>query len=103
MSEKIISKQEVKKVADLARIEISPQEEEKFASELNSILGYFKDLSEVETNGQEKFDHYNLERNQFRPDEVVDPTDDEKEKIRSQFPNRKGDLLKVKEVLANGN
>lgn len=99
--EKIISQEEVKKVAELARIEISSQEEEKFAKELNSILEYFKDLSEVETNNQDRLNHFGLAQNQFRTDQINEPQDKRKEATRDLFPQRKENYLKVKEVLNN--
>lgn len=97
--EKIISREEIKKIAALARIEIDSKEEKKFAQEIGSILEYFKDISGVDTAAQEKFDHFKLKQNQFRADEVEDTEDVQKEAIRQLFPNRKGDHLKVKEVL----
>ena len=98
---KIISQEEVNKVAKLARIEISPQEGKEFAKELNSILEYFKDISEVETNGQDRLDHFELAKNQLRTDQVNDPQEKQKEATRKLFPQRKENYLKVKEVLNN--
>jgi len=99
---KIISKEDVKKVAELARVGITEKEEKKFAKELDSILDFFKNLSEVETSEATEFDHYKLTENQLRDDEIDEASDDEKEAMRKLFPDRKGNHLKVKEVL-NGN
>ena len=101
MTNKIISKEDVEKVAKLARIEISEKENKKFAGELNSILDFFKNLSEVETEAAAEFDHFKLTKNQFREDEIDEASDDEKEAMRELFPDRKGGHLKVKEVLNN--
>jgi aspartyl-tRNA(Asn)/glutamyl-tRNA(Gln) amidotransferase subunit C len=40
----MISKEEVKKLADLARVEMSEPELEKLAKDLESILGYVSEL-----------------------------------------------------------
>ena len=47
MTEKIITKKEVEYVAKLAKLEFN--EKEKFTSQLNSILDYFKKLNEIDT------------------------------------------------------
>ena len=99
MPEKNISKEEIRKVSQLARIEISQKEEEKFAKEINSILEYFKDLSQVDVMETGGFDHYCLQENKFREDEVENLQEEAKEGIRKLFPEREGNYLKVKAVL----
>jgi len=49
MAEKIITKKEVEYVAKLAKLEFNEEEKEKFTSQLNSILDYFKKLNEIDT------------------------------------------------------
>lgn len=97
--EKIISSEDVEKIASLARVEIDPDEKGKFAKEISSILEYFKDLNTVSTSGRERFDHYELLKNQFRADEIDQMDDEKKQATRDLFPDRKGNHLKVKEVL----
>lgn len=100
MTEKqIISKEQIKKTAQLARININEQEEEKFTKEIGAILEYFKDISEVEDQEIEKIDHYDLQKNQLRRDEAREKDEEKKENIRKQFPKRKDDYLDVKAVL----
>jgi aspartyl-tRNA(Asn)/glutamyl-tRNA(Gln) amidotransferase subunit C len=100
MTEKqIISKEQIKKTAQLARINIDEKEEEKFAKEIGSVLEYFKNISEVEAREIEKIDHYDLQKNQLRKDEAKEKDEEKKEDIRKQFPKRKDDYLKVKAVL----
>ena len=45
----IIDNEQVRKVAHLARLELKSEEEEMFATQLSSILEYFKHLSELDT------------------------------------------------------
>lgn len=44
-----IDREEVKKVANLARLNITEAEEVAFTTQLNSILEYFDQLSELDT------------------------------------------------------
>jgi aspartyl-tRNA(Asn)/glutamyl-tRNA(Gln) amidotransferase subunit C len=49
MTEKIITKKEVEYVAELAKLTFNEEEKAEFTSQLNSILGYFKKLNELDT------------------------------------------------------
>ena len=50
----MIDREEVRKVANLARLELTPEEEEEqFTSQLNGILDYFEQLSELDTSNVE--------------------------------------------------
>lgn len=44
-----ITKEEIKHIAELARLELTPAEEEKFRGQLGSILEYIGQLKEVDT------------------------------------------------------
>ena len=46
-----LTKEDVLKLAALARISLSDDEVEKFATELNAILGYVEQLSGVDVSG----------------------------------------------------
>lgn len=47
----MITREDVKKIANLARIKISVEEEEKIQKDISSILGYIDTLSEVDVSG----------------------------------------------------
>lgn len=47
----MLTTQQVQHIANLARIQIEPNELQTYATELSSILDFFKDLQEVETEG----------------------------------------------------
>lgn len=98
---RIISKEDVEKVAGLARIEIDENEKEKFAGQLSDILGYFKELSQLDLGSGdfEKVKHLDTDENQARKDELIEYSEEERENIRKQFPDRKENYLKVKAVL----
>lgn len=48
-----ITIQEVKKIASLARIKLSAEEEKRHADTISAVLDYMKILNEVDTNGVE--------------------------------------------------
>ena len=60
----------VKQIAHLARLSLTPEEEEKIGSQLGSILGYIEKLKEVDVSGVEPTAHAFPLVNVTRPDEV---------------------------------
>ncbi len=44
-----LSREEVRKIADLAKLELSEDEIDLYAGQLSSILGYFQKLQELDT------------------------------------------------------
>jgi aspartyl-tRNA(Asn)/glutamyl-tRNA(Gln) amidotransferase subunit C len=61
---------DVKYVAHLARLSLSPEEEQKIRGQLGSILGYIEKLKEVDVGGVEPTAHAFPLINVTRPDEV---------------------------------
>ena len=57
-------------VADLARIALTPEEEQCLGSQLGNILGYIEKLKEVDVTGVEPTAHAFPLVNVTRPDEV---------------------------------
>ena len=65
-----ISKEEVAKVAHLARLELSEQEVDEITGQLDRILGYFAKLNEIDTKDIVPTTHALAIQNAFREDEV---------------------------------
>ena len=61
---------DVKYVAHLARIALTPEEQEKFGAQLSNILGYIEKLNELDVSGIEATAHAVPLVNVFRADEV---------------------------------
>ena len=61
---------DVKYVAHLARLSLSPDEEQKIGAQLGNILGYIEKLKEVDVTGVEPTAHAFPLVNVTRPDEV---------------------------------
>lgn len=103
-----ISKEEVKHIAELARISLSEKEAEKFQKELSSILGYVAKMNEVDTRGVEPAS-YSLKEvfqkrgkvSQVRKDKAGEEEKEIIEAMLGQMPDRKNRFLKVKRVFEN--
>lgn len=91
-----ITKEDIKNLADLARIKISDDEMEKMTSEIGSILGYVGVIQNV---GGDVKDTIPKLRNVMREDEVTTVTGENTEKILQNAPERSGNYLKVKKIL----
>jgi aspartyl-tRNA(Asn)/glutamyl-tRNA(Gln) amidotransferase subunit C len=61
---------DVKYVAHLARLALSPEEEQKIAAQLGDVLGYIEKLKEVDVSGVEPTAHAFPLVNVTRPDEI---------------------------------
>lgn len=79
-----ISIEEVKKIAELARLELTPEEEKRHAETISAVLDYMKILNEVDTtNVEPTFQVTGLE-NVYREDVVVESK--LRDKLLKQMP-----------------
>ncbi|MEL7038457.1 MAG: Asp-tRNA(Asn)/Glu-tRNA(Gln) amidotransferase subunit GatC [Cyanobacteria bacterium J06592_8] len=94
----MIDREQVHKVAHLARLEVTPEEEEKFTTELGSILEYFEQLTELDTENvpptTRAIDVSNITRiDQLKPYENRDS-------LLESAPDSDGDYFKVPKILS---
>jgi len=61
---------DVRYVAHLARLSLTPDEEQRFGAQLGNVLGYIEKLKEVDVTGVEPTAHAFPLVNVTRPDEV---------------------------------
>ncbi len=94
----MLSKDDVKKIANLARIEISEEEADKYSTELSAVLGFVEKLNEANTGNIEPISHITGAKNILREDKVIEYSDETKENIISNFPEKKDRFDKVKAV-----
>jgi aspartyl-tRNA(Asn)/glutamyl-tRNA(Gln) amidotransferase subunit C len=93
----MLSKEEVKKLALLARIALSDAEVEKYQKDLSAVLDYVDELKKVDVSGvDEAFEVTGLVNVQ-RDDKVV--TAENQQEIFSQAPEIKDGFYKVKAIL----
>ncbi|MCX6761809.1 MAG: Asp-tRNA(Asn)/Glu-tRNA(Gln) amidotransferase subunit GatC [Candidatus Moranbacteria bacterium] len=93
----MLDKNEVKHIANLARIGITEKEMDKFSHDLSSILDWIAQLEEVDVTGVLPTAHITGMSNNSREDSVSDFA--EKEKIVALFPESRNGYDKVKSVL----
>ena len=65
-----LTRAEVEQVALLARLNFTESEKELFTRQLNSILGYFEKLEELDTEKVEPTSHVSATHNVFRGDNM---------------------------------
>jgi len=95
-----MEKEEVLKLASLARIEISEKEAEDLSGELDSILEYVGDIKSISEahNLKLKTDNFSV-RNVMREDENPHESSVYTKEILEQAPSSEGDYIKVKKIL----
>jgi len=94
-----IMKINVKHVAKLANLPLSPQEEKKFEKQLSETLDYIESLNEIDTSKTPPADNVTSLQNVTREDEVK-PSLSQEEALKNAKSVYKG-FFKVKGVLRN--
>lgn len=88
---------DVKYVAHLARLGLTPEEEQKFGAQLGQVLGYIEKLKEVDVSQVEPTAHAVPLVNVTRPD-VVRPSLSNDEALRNA-PKKGGGLFVVPKIV----
>ncbi|MCL1463377.1 Asp-tRNA(Asn)/Glu-tRNA(Gln) amidotransferase subunit GatC [Argonema galeatum] len=94
----MIDREQVHKVANLARLELTPAEEEQFTTQMGSILEYFEQLSELDVSNVQPTTRAIHVSNITRQDELRPYPD--REAILSCAPDRDDDFFKVPQILS---
>lgn len=94
----MLSKDEVKNIALLARIGIKEDEIDKYQQDLSAVLDFFCELQTVDTDNVEPIGHITGMVDIIREDRAVDFGSAGKEAIKKNFPDSKDGFLKVKSV-----
>lgn len=93
----VVSPEEVRRVAHLARLELSEQELATLAGQLDEILAYVQQLQAIPTHGVEPTSHVVPLANVMRPDQTAPClTPDE---TLALAPARHGQLIKVPKIV----
>lgn len=93
----MIDLEQVRKVALLARLELTPEEEQQFTGQLSDILDYFDQLNQLDTEGVEPTTRAVELSNVTRPDSLESFGD--RDSILSCAPEREDDYFKVPKIL----
>lgn len=97
MPDQQITLEQVRQVAQLARLEIPPQRLARLAQQMESILEYVAKISEVDMTGVEPIAHALPLHNVLRED-VVEPSLP-LEKVLQNAPETDGPFFKVPKVI----
>jgi aspartyl-tRNA(Asn)/glutamyl-tRNA(Gln) amidotransferase subunit C len=97
---KKIDESEVRKVAKLARLELSEAEVREFTGQLSAILDYVAKMNELDTEGVEPLAHCLAISNVFREDRVGESLGPEA--TLANAPQRDGNFFKVPKILDDG-
>ena len=92
---------EVKKLADLARIDMSEKEMEEIAKDFGSILAYVGQVQEVSEgiiNNDKKAEDYFM-RNVTREDVVENSNEERTDKILANAPDTQDRFIKVRKIM----
>ena len=95
--DKKIDKSQVKKVAKLARLELSEAEIEEFAGQLNAIIDYVERMNKLNTEGVEPMAHCLPVSYVFRDDIIKESLGTEK--TLANAPQSDGPFFKVPKIL----
>lgn len=93
----MIDRDQVRKVAHLARLELAAEEEAQFTTQLNSILDYFEQLSELDTEDVLPTTRAIDVSNITRPDALKEFP--EREDLLQAAPDREDEFFKVPKIL----
>ena len=88
---------DIEKIAELARLNLKPEEKKKLEKDLESILTYVEKLNSLDTSKVEPTSHVLNIENVFRKDEVRPA--DVRDNALQHAPLREGKFFKVPKVV----
>lgn len=92
-----VTKDEVKHIAKLAKLEFNDEEINKYTDDLNEILGYVDKLNELDTEDVEPLSHPIEGSNVFREDKLKKSVDTED--ALKNAPKSTSEYFKVPKVI----
>jgi aspartyl-tRNA(Asn)/glutamyl-tRNA(Gln) amidotransferase subunit C len=93
-----LKRDDILKLAHLARLDLTEEEIEEFSQELSEILQYVEQLQSVDVTGLNPTNQVTGLTNVTRKDEIVDYGYQPKELLKN-VPSVQDDLIKVKRIL----
>ncbi|MEY2984452.1 MAG: Aspartyl-tRNA(Asn) amidotransferase subunit / Glutamyl-tRNA(Gln) amidotransferase subunit [Cyanobacteriota bacterium] len=93
----MLDQSQVQKIAQLARLEITPEEEVQFAQQLSSILDYFEQLNELPTEGVPPTTRAIELSNILRADTQAHWQD--RQTLLDNAPEPEGDFFRVPQIM----
>jgi len=94
----MLDQEQVHKVAHLARLALTPEEETQLSGELSQILEYVEQLNELDTEGVPPTTRA-IELSNITREDLLTP-DEFREALLDNAPDRDGDFFKVPQILS---
>lgn len=88
---------EIEKIAELARLNLRPEEKKKLAADISAILTYVKKLDSLDTKNIKPTSHVLDLENVFRPDETKPSS--VRDEVLKHAPQSEGKFFKVPKVV----
>ena len=92
-----LDNESVEKIAHLARLSVEPADLPEHAKQLNSILEFVEQMSEVDTDSVDPMAHPMDQKQRLRPDEVLES--DQREAFQAIAPETEAGLYLVPKVI----
>ncbi|MFP4080850.1 MAG: Asp-tRNA(Asn)/Glu-tRNA(Gln) amidotransferase subunit GatC [Ectothiorhodospira sp.] len=92
-----LSREEVEKIAHLARLAVRPEDLDAYARELSGILAFVEQMESVDTEGVTPMAHPVEASQRLRPDQPSEP--DRRDRFQAIAPAVEGGLYLVPRVI----
>lgn len=92
-----LTREEVQRVALLARLRLTATEEATLAEQLGAILQYMEQLNQLDTQEVEPFSHASEAVNALREDQVINQPN--ADALLANAPERDGTFFKVPKII----
>ena len=92
-----VSKEDVKHIANLSKLNLTDEELEKYTTELSDIVNFANELSNIDVDGLKPTAHILDIKNVFRKDEVQPSYD--REEILKNAPSKDAGCVSVPKVV----
>jgi aspartyl-tRNA(Asn)/glutamyl-tRNA(Gln) amidotransferase subunit C len=92
-----LTRKEVQQIAMLARLRLTPEEEERLTEQLDNILQYMGKLNQLDTSGIEPFGHMVDVINPMREDVVTNQAN--AEALLANAPVKENTFLQVPKII----
>ncbi len=95
----MITPQDIEKLATLSRIKVTDSEKADLAKDIGSVLKYIDQIKEA-TGDMDSTPIPGAVHNVYREDIVKDSSPEERERLLAEAPQREGDFVAVKKIIA---
>jgi len=95
----MITVKEIEHLANLARIKLTDEDKKSFTKEFDSILTYVDQLKKADVK-MDAEGRVGAVKNVMRPDVARTTSNDDREALLDEAPDREGDFIAVKKIIA---